>query len=125
MVAAKDWQVYGDLGVRLLYLAFPVREFYTHEEQNMKIADVNVTIKDLASDIYGSCSGYSKDDCEYIDLRLQVFDGQWFLRTGDAQYDTDHRGVWGNTSISVPITKAAAYEAAKTLIESCSDYWHQ
>jgi len=29
-VAAKDWQVYGDLGVRLLYLAFPVREFYTH-----------------------------------------------------------------------------------------------
>lgn len=32
-----------------------------------------------------------------MDVRLQVFeDGQWALRTGDSQYDQDHRGYWGS-----------------------------
>lgn len=31
-----------------------------------------------------------------IDVRAQLTpDGEWLLHTGDASYDTDHRGYWG------------------------------
>lgn len=33
-------------------------------------------------------------------VRLQVYpDGAWIVRSGDAQYDTDHRGFWGSSSV--------------------------
>lgn len=32
---------------------------------------------------------------ECFDIRLQVTPGSWELHTGDASYDTDHRGAWG------------------------------
>ena len=34
-----------------------------------------------------------------IDVRVQRFDGEWFFHSGDAQYDTDHRGFWGSGKV--------------------------
>ena len=37
------------------------------------------------------------DDC---DVRLQVYeDGEWALRWGLSDYDQDHRGYWGASSV--------------------------
>lgn len=40
-----------------------------------------------------------QDDDGYIDVRLRVFEGDWEVKFGDSQYDTDHRGDWGYSSI--------------------------
>lgn len=41
------------------------------------------------------------NDCEAdTDVRLQVLpDGCWWVHTGDASYDTDHRGHWGSDAL--------------------------
>lgn len=39
-------------------------------------------------------------DDGYLDVRLRVFEGDWEIKFGDSQYDTDHRGLWGYASIS-------------------------
>lgn len=36
-----------------------------------------------------------EQEVEGIDVRLQCRADGWALRTGDAQYDSDHRGAWG------------------------------
>ena len=38
-------------------------------------------------------------DDGYLDVRLRVFEGAWEVKFGDSQYDTDHRGDWGYSSI--------------------------
>ena len=40
-----------------------------------------------------------QDDDGYIDVRLRVFEGNWEVKHGDSQYDTDHRGDWSYSSI--------------------------
>lgn len=51
-----------------------------------------------------------------MDVRLQVVDGSWTLNTGDASYDTDHRGYWGSGSITPDMSPEAARELADSLI---------
>lgn len=40
------------------------------------------------------------EEIEETDVRLQVVDDGWMVHTGDASYDTDHRGAWGAGSVS-------------------------
>lgn len=42
-----------------------------------------------------------EDDCgnSGIDVRLQFLDDEFQLHTGDAHYDTDHRGFWGAATL--------------------------
>lgn len=40
------------------------------------------------------------DTDDGIDVRLQVYpDGQWSLRWGPSDFDLDHRGYWGSSSV--------------------------
>lgn len=55
------------------------------------------------------------------EARLQAVDGIWQFLTGDPQYDTDHRGCWGNVSVPAKLTKKAARELAKELINQVRD----
>ncbi len=50
----------------------------------------------------------------FIDVRLRVFDGGWEVLHGDSQYDTDHRGLWGYSSIS---ESSEALEVARELLD--------
>lgn len=34
-------------------------------------------------------------EIDFVDIRLQLVDGVYYIHTGDSQYDTDHRGSWG------------------------------
>lgn len=64
------------------------------------------------------------DDGEaYGDIRLQLVDGSWAVHTGDAQYDTDHRGAWGYASVTPDAGVGACTEIARDLIgEACDAY---
>jgi len=50
----------------------------------------------------------------FIDVRLRVFNGGWEVLHGDSQYDTDHRGLWGYSSIS---ESSEALEVARELLD--------
>lgn len=73
--------------------------------------------KDIADD-EGNPSG---------DIRLQVAeDGSSAIHTGDASYDTDHRGYWGASSITPDMTDDECAGVAYDLIlaasaEECKD----
>lgn len=62
----------------------------------------------------------SEDD--YLDVRLQVYpNGDWQVHLGDPQFDTDHRGYWGNGSID---SNTNCRELAVSLIEEARcDYY--
>jgi hypothetical protein len=38
---------------------------------------------------------------ELVDLRLQLVDGYYRIWSGDSQYDTDHRGMWGYGTVVI------------------------
>jgi hypothetical protein len=54
-----------------------------------------------------------------MDVRLQVYpNGQWAVRTGDSQYDQDHRGYWGAGFLS---WDSDCEELAAALIDEAKD----
>jgi hypothetical protein len=71
-------------------------------------------------DEYDSDEDFLED--AYVDIRLQVYDDhQWSFRSGDSQYDTDHRGYWGSSSVGKCVSMKEAIEIAKELIEQASE----
>lgn len=56
------------------------------------------------------------------DVRLQVYeDGQWAIRWGLSDYDQDHRGYWGSSSIEPTSTFGDLLEVAKDLISQAEE----
>ena len=84
------------------------------------------SIKDVATDLtlqkYYITDAHREhpDDTPGIDVRLQVYDnGEWAIRTGDSQYDTDHNGYWGSGFL----TRATnCRELAREMIEEAKDH---
>ncbi len=60
------------------------------------------------------------DDKEpWCDVRLQVYpDGAWYVRFGPSDYDQDHRGWWGASSIG---KRGGCESVARDLIEQVRD----
>jgi hypothetical protein len=81
------------------------------------------TIRELAAELrvvqqqgkqWAEEDGVDSDDGEGVEVRLQVVNGSWCIRTGDASYDDDHRGTW---SVGfVPLTRFSSYEMAREMI---------
>lgn len=64
----------------------------------------------------------SHDDVPTCDVRLQVYqDGDWSVRWGDSQYDLDHRGYWGCSSISPGDADSDLVEVAQYLLRQVED----
>ncbi len=76
------------------------------------------SIKSVASALKANKRWCESGDEGGIDVRLQVYDdGAWALRTGDSQYDLDHRGSWG----AGYLTKTSnAHEIARELIDEAA-----
>lgn len=62
------------------------------------------------------------------DVRLQVYpDGQWIVRYGLSDYDQDHRGYWGASSVpgcggrDCQPRRFNARDVARDLIEQAKD----
>ncbi len=53
------------------------------------LADVAARLREINASVDAEC-----------DVRLQVYnDGQWAIRWGLSDYDQDHRGYWGASSV--------------------------
>lgn len=77
------------------------------------------SIKALTAELLDVKRGLSADD-DYLDVRLQVMPGEgWSLHTGDSQYDTDHRGFWGASSLDA---HSACRSVAVELIDEARDH---
>ena len=55
------------------------------------------------------------------DVRLQYDSGLWNLHTGDAQYDTDHTGRWGESSVDASESLRQCRETAADLVDQVLD----
>ena len=63
-----------------------------------------------------------ESDVDAIDVRLQVHDdGAWSIHSGDASYDTDHRGYWGAASVPGNSEKFNSTAVAKDLIDQAKE----
>lgn len=57
-----------------------------------------------------------------LDVRYQLFaDGSCNFHSGDASYDTDHRGYWGASSVAADATDTDLYSIAEDMIEQALD----
>lgn len=59
---------------------------------------------------------------EGVDVRLQVYeDGEWAVRWGLSDYDQDHRGHWGASSVPGGKRRFNSRETARDLIEQAKE----
>ena len=57
----------------------------------------------------------------FTDVRLQVYeDGSWSIRTGSSDYDQDHRGHWGASSLSYD--RENLRDLARDLLEQAKEH---
>lgn len=61
-------------------------------------------------------------DEPFIDVRLQYYDGLFRLHTGDSQYDPDHRGYWGSSSVGPDLTQGDVEEIASDLLDQVLEH---
>lgn len=61
-------------------------------------------------------------DDEGIAVRLQLVGGGWTIWWGDPQYDTDHRGFWGDSTVPGNGKKFNPLEVAEELIDRALDH---
>lgn len=98
----------------------------------MTINGVKITIAALAAEIH-DCGAYlrrnfakgelsdGEGEFDGTDARLQVRAGSYALHTGSADFDQDHRGSWGASSIPRGCTWREAREIARALLAECAD----
>ena len=61
-------------------------------------------------------------DSEGMDVRLQVHeDGSHYFHSGQACYDTDHRGYWGAATIYHNEDEVSLISTARDLVEQVLD----
>jgi len=77
------------------------------------IVDVASALRDV--------NDFVDDDC---DVRLQVYpDGQWAVRFGLSDYDQDHHGYWGASS--VPGKRFNSKDIARELLEQAKEAYFE
>jgi len=71
-------------------------------------------------DEYDSEEDFLED--AYLDIRLQIMeDGRWSLPYGSSDFDQDHRGAWGSSSVGKCVSMEKAMEIARDLIEQAAE----
>jgi hypothetical protein len=80
------------------------------------------SVAEVAAALEGCADDLGEDDDESsIDVRLQVTEGStWAIHTGDASYDTDHRGYWGASSAD---SETDLTELAAALLDQAKEQW--
>ena len=60
----------------------------------------------------------------WLDVRLQVYpDGRWAVRFGSSDYDQDHHGYWGASSVPGSGRRFDAVAVAKNLIKQAKEQY--
>lgn len=71
-------------------------------------------------DVAAELRNINKQDTD--DVRLQVYpDGDWAVRWGSSDYDQDHRGYWGASSVPGGNRRFDSKDVARELIDRAKD----
>lgn len=82
------------------------------------IQNVAHDLREISQNVDGEC-----------DVRLQVYPGKegWVIRVGDSQYDHDHTGFWGASSVpgvnKGRPTRFNSTDVTRDLIEQAKDMY--
>jgi hypothetical protein len=86
------------------------------------------SIEDVARALREAWAGHPEppmgEDDPSVDVRLQVYpDGDWALHVGLSDYDQDHRGWWGASSMPGGDywSDRAVRDTAQDLIDQCEE----
>jgi|GEM_PF-6854379 len=82
------------------------------------------SIADVAAELRSINKQQSSDDGDDggIDVRLQVHtDGNWTVNWGSSDYDQDHRGYWGSSSVPGDNRRFDSKDIARDLIEQARE----
>jgi hypothetical protein len=80
------------------------------------IVNVARALRGISDNVEGDC-----------DVRLQVYeDGEWAVRWGASDYDQDHRGFWGASSVPGIVNgksvRFSARAVARDLLEQAKEH---
>jgi hypothetical protein len=76
------------------------------------------SIKDVATILKELNNTMDSTSEEALDIRLHVWeDGTWTIHTGDSQYDQDHRGFWGSSSLMGKCNWVSIRDIARDLLD--------
>lgn len=81
---------------------------------------------DCERDEDGDVIDHDDDGCAArVDVRLQVYPpdlgGRWAVRWGLSDYDQDHRGYWGCSSVELSDDPASLEETARDLLSQAQE----
>lgn len=85
------------------------------------------SIEEVARELRGINKAYDSagrpgDEDDSIDVRLQVYeDGAWAVRWGLSDYDQDHRGYWGASSVPGSNRRFDSKATARDLIAQAQE----
>jgi hypothetical protein len=85
----------------------------------MKFPSIKDVARELQSINESDLTDPDADAC--IDVRLQVTADGWEIHSGDAQYDTDHKGHWGASSVPGNGKRFNSTDIARALISEARD----
>ena len=95
--------------IKIPYVAAPRMPPVSHVRRELRVAHTH--LKRI---------GAMTREHPWCDVRLQVYeDGTWALRTGESDYDQDHRGFWGAGAF--PRGRFDSEGMARGLIAQCAD----
>lgn len=87
-----------------------------NESRLPSVSDIFQELKAIRNEIEGD------ETDEGIDVRLQVQDGgSWDVHSGDASYDTDHRGHWGASTVNAHDSDQELRAIAQDLIDEVDE----
>jgi hypothetical protein len=87
----------------------PLRDMW--EARAMNIREIARALTRVNKFVEGDC-----------DVRLQVYDtGEWAIRYGSSDFDLDHRGRWGASSVPGNSKRFNSRDTAKDLISQVNE----
>lgn len=88
-------------------------------DRDALIADLVSLSRDLFLE---SVQSEDDEDDVFCDVRLRWHDDEWYLKTGPSDYDLDHRGYWGCSSVSPNIADDEASSIADDLLDQVLEH---
>lgn len=86
----------------------------------MKFPSIKAVASELRS--INMFPGERDADETFINVRLQVYpDGAWAVRSGLSDYDRDHHGFWGASSVPGSGKRFNSTDVARDLLSQCRD----
>ncbi len=98
----------------------PLSDFPTRLELAGALMNLRDDVLEACPECWGE-DGPCHDDCVgQVPVRLQVHNG-WAVRWGSADYDQDHRGLWGSSYLWTGDTGESLMGVADVLLEQARD----